>query len=57
MITKEDWKKVYDTMVFYRRTEGFVDFVGKKLVFFDSAPMRDEGACFVTIDNVKNYMK
>lgn len=58
-ITKKDWQGVLDTMSFYKRKEGYVDWVeGAGLKFFDSDPcIGGVRACHVTIDEVKEYAK
>lgn len=56
VITVSDWERIYSQMVRYNRSEGFVDFVGDKLTFFDSDPKIDGvSACFVTLEDVKEY--
>ena len=56
VITKEEWKNILNTMEFYSRTSGFVYLVDDKLTFFDADPNIDGiGACFVTIDNVREW--
>lgn len=58
-ITLNDWLKVLDTMLRYKRYEGYVDWVdGNGLTFFDSDPcINGVHACYVTIDDVREYMK
>ena len=56
-ITAEDWSRVYRTMVRYNRAEGYVDFVGERLTFFDSDPcLGGVHACHVTAAEVARYM-
>ncbi len=58
-ITLNDWLRVLDTMLRYKRYDGYVDFVdGKGLTLFDSDPcINGVHACYVTIEDVKEYMK
>lgn len=57
-VTKTDWQHILETMLFYNRKEGYVDFVDDKLMFFDSDPkLNDVGACHVTLGEVKEYCK
>lgn len=58
-ISKTDWHRVLDTMLRYKRCEGYVDWVeGKGLMFFDSDPcINGIHACYVTISDVKNHIQ
>lgn len=58
-ITLTDWLKVLDAMLRYKRYEGYVDWGDDKgLTFFDSDPcINGVHACYVTIDDVREYMK
>lgn len=52
------WEQVLDIMLFYHRKEGYVDEVDGKLQFFDNDPkINGVGACHVTIEEVKEYIK
>ena len=51
------WEQILDVMLFYHRTEGYVDEVNGKLQFFDSDPkLNGVGACHVTIEEVREYI-
>lgn len=53
-----EWERILDIMLFYRRTEGYVDEVNGKLQFFDGDPcLNGVHACKVTIDEVREYIK
>ena len=57
-VTLLDWEQILDVMLFYHRTEGYVDEINGKLQFFDSDPkINGVGACHVTIEEVKDYIK
>lgn len=57
-VEKTDWLRILEVMKFYSRKDGYVDFIGDKLTFFDSDPqINGVGACYVTIENVKKYIK
>lgn len=56
-ITQLDWEQILDIMLFYKRSEGYIDEVDGKLLFFDSDPCINEvHACKVTIEEVKKYV-
>ena len=56
-ITKADLIGVYNTMKFYSRSSGFMEFVGERLTFLDSDPRLDEvGACPVEISELEKWI-
>lgn len=56
-ITKADLIGVYNTMKFYNRSSGFMEFVGERLTFLDSDPRLDEvGACPVEISELEKWI-
>ena len=57
-ITQLAWEQILDVMLFYHRSEGYVDEIDGKLQFFDADPrINGIGACHVTIEEVKDYIK
>lgn len=57
-VTKSDWERILQTMTFYKRKSGFVDFLGNKLTYFDSDPRIDNvHACPVTQEQVVEYIE
>lgn len=42
-IRREEFQGIYNEMVRYQRTEGYMDLRGDKLFFFDSPPMDENG--------------
>jgi hypothetical protein len=56
-ITKDELINIYNIMVQHNRTEGYMDFVGDKLCFFDDDPYLEYvHACPVTIQKVKSWI-
>lgn len=57
-VSQLEWEQILDVMLFYNRTEGYVDEVNGKIMFFDGDPcINGVHACRVTIDEVKEYIK
>lgn len=53
-----NWKHILAVMEVYHRKDGYVDEVDGKLTFFDSDPCRNGvSACYVTIEQVREYAK
>ena len=58
-VSKGDLINIYNTMVQYKRTSGFMDFTSDGVLrFFDSNPFIDGfGACPITIEEVKVFIE
>nr|UWG82497.1 MAG: hypothetical protein [Bacteriophage sp.]DAG98788.1 MAG TPA: Proteasome subunit alpha type-1 [Herelleviridae sp.] len=53
-----EWEQILDVMLFYHRTEGYIDEVNGKVQFFDRDPcINGVHAYKVTIDEVKEYIR
>ena len=62
VITKEQLQKILEVMVKYKRNEGYMDYVGERLQFFDEDPKLDDiSAAKFTRDEligwIENYEK
>lgn len=54
-VKKVDLCEILYTMHFYERKEGYMAFVGHRLVFFDSEP--SQGGVPVTADQLRQWIK
>ena len=56
-ISKDEWRRILQTMIQYNRSGGYVDDVDGKLTFFDSDPcINGVKAFYVTINDVRDII-